>query len=701
MNINANMISLFGAVPPTIRGKYRGDATVADIMALALESNYALTPDYVNILSDMSSKERGMFFTALGAALNELTGPNFKTSPMYREFPNHDFVPDNMRVVAYILAMMGVNVSANPAFYGVNPYTGFQDTLFGINHDYDDLFTIPLKVRGGKRREIRFIKPATRKFVETKLKAIMENLTPLSSQEKDFVVWALDGNASLEVIQNIRFREKIPAIYGMISEEDYASLCNSVTDVLRLAAHLSGEQYVRTPIRWGGSRYVLKQPDLSLKSKPRFALSTAQGKSVMRILESVIENKNTDYETDFLRHEEFWKRLAEHIRVNSHKTRAPNAVVALIDLRLGWMKSWESKFAAASVAEKINMAKSRPGVFVRRLMELWNSANIREKDMIVDAAEGVFVKVDVMKLLQLYVHLSRTVHTSKRFHMLPNGKIMESRGKIGGAPQVLTVLVDHLHSRLYGRLPYSSGEDLDGMFVPAGNRSMSESDSRVSKGDRKDVKFESGDVLRLFLHWDDYCDVDMSAVFFSENGESIGWCTYYHLKTPYAVHSGDIQDGSGGAAEYIDINVDKARQHNVRYVLMNANVYSGGSFDTFPCYVGVMVRDGKTGKHFEPSTVEAKFSLDSNNRNNMPMLFDLETGQIIYMDLPGQWDNYDNVSKKLHDAVSGVEYFLNYDAYRVSYSDVLGFAGKAGAPPITADTINDKRDEILAVLAEA
>lgn len=195
----------------------------------------------------------------------------------------------------------------------------------------------------------------------------------------------------------------------------------------------------------------------------------------------------------------------------------------------------------------------------------------------------------------------------------------------------------------------------------------------------------------------------MSAAFYDADLGKLNDCTYYNLQGEYAVHSGDILDGSKGAAEYIDIDVKKAKKAGVRYVLMNANVYSGMTFDTFPCHVGAMIRDGQTGKHFEVSTVETKLSLDSPTRNTTPAIFDLDTGVMIYVDLHGNWDRHHNVSSKGASLKETLRYFIEYDKYRPTFGDVISFAGSADpdAPKATASEIRAKQDEILATLAEA
>lgn len=717
MNIQSRIMSLFGAalVRPDHISDGTNEASVMDLTALAMDYRYAFSPDLLAALDKLTDGQRGTLFLELGVAFNEnIKGLGGQVSPLYRAFPNHDIrcYGHEVHVVAWLLNMMGVDVNGDAELYGANPFTGFQNDWHRADADLDAEHTLRFKDSGGnRRRKIRFLKLADESFVSDKVSAIMSNLNPLSAAEKDFVGYALRNDyLPASALSSIKFREKLPLVWDMMTQDQYVAACNSVTDVLRLAAHLTGMVRRRKIGKsWTGTygHTVSEGPDLSLNTPPYFKLTTSHVKVVMAILEGILSRGNTDHETDFLRHAEPWKRLASHIRVRQFTKRYPQAVNALMDLRTGWLKSWESKYAAADAAGKIEMAKDRPGVLVRRLTELSRACGAGEKKALLGAAKTAFDTVDTGKLFQLRTHLNRTVDQEKRFHQLPNGGIMVSER----APDVIDKRITHLldaslHSRLAGTLPFSRNvpDEAYGLFVPAGNRSASDVDVRTSRGDRVRLDFRAEDTIRFFLHWHERCDVDMSAVFYDADLNHVDECTYYNTNVKnYASHSGDILDGSRGAAEYIDIKIANARKRGVRYVLMNANVYSGMTFDTFPCHVGVMLRDGQTGDHFEVSTVETKLSLDSPTRNTTPAIFDLETGDMIYVDLHGRWDTHHNVRSKSASLQDALRYFINYDQYRPSFGDIIAVAGSddPNAPVATAAAIRDNQDEILASLADA
>lgn len=678
-------MSLFNAYHVGDVAVSENEATLSELVMLGMDYRYVFTPELYAAFATLSPAQRGTLFLELGEQLNTLVYGNQsrKHSPLYREFPNHTIVPMAERVAFSLIRSFGFMIEHDADKYGADPVTGFQTSTFAADGDADEAFVIEFdQTKGGNtRREYRVLRLADAELIGSKSAAMIGNLTPFSSQELSFVTWALDNNmVDTDALTSVRFREKLPLVAAHI--DNYADACNSVTDALRLAAFISGG-------------------DISLMTKTKFKLSTSNRKKILDLVERIIVRGNTDFETDFKRHGEKWKRLASHLYTKNNQKRFPHAVDALHGLRDGTMTSWEQKFANAGVDEKVNMAIERPGVFVRRLVQLLRgTTNDTQLKAVVSACEQVFSQVDAMKLMQLHTHLTKTVNKTTRIHLLPSGSLLSSEKMVDTVPsEIVEVLEKELHSRLNGSLPYVASSDAATRFIPAGNSSSSETDVRTSRGDRVQLSFSDDDTVRLFLFWNERCDVDLSAVFYTDTFAEDRHCSYMNLTGPYCTHSGDILDGSGGAAEYIDINVGKAKKAGIRYVLANANVYSGMSFDTFECNTGIMVRDGSTGKHFEASTVETKLSLDSPSRNTTAVVFDLETGQMIFVDLHGMWAQHSNVVTKSASLNEALQYFINYDEYRPSFADVLTFAGTDGSPEATVSDIEDNQDEILEMLS--
>ena len=679
-----NLLSLFNAI--FVDGSIKesaNKASVADLMALAMEGRFVFSREVVGALDALTPGQRGSVFSAFGAELQGLLGQFGKFSPLYRAFPNHVILPFELRWVCFLSRWFGLSVHMNfsEGLYGADPITGFQNDMFGANPDYDRLFSVPLDGTGEKRH-LRLVRLADAVFLQNKASAMMNNTTPFSVTEQEFIEGGLADNLfDVSAFATLRFREKLPLIRQHVTAEVYAGLCNSITDVLRLAVHVSGG-------------------DVSLNKRTKFKLSTSATKSILGVSEVIMLRGTTDVETDLVRHEEAWKRFASHVRIHKYVDRFPQTAYALSALRGGVLQSWNARYEQSKLQERVVMATDRPGEFVRRLTALLRQVHTERNrtagEMIVKASAGVFAKVDCLKLLQLYTHLTQTLPMSKRYHMLPDGSIKKSvRVNDGELPvkRVTVVLAGHLTERLAGVLPLANSSALSRMFLPVSNRSMAKADTRNSRGDRVSIDFTDSDVVRLFLYWKKACDVDLSVTFFDSKLERLDDCSYMNLAVykGYAQHSGDILDGRKGAAEYVDIDVGKAKANDVHYALVTV----------FPCFTGVMVRDGVTGQHFEIDTVQSKLSIDSESRMNTPALFNLYTGELIFADLSGDWNMYANVRNMSASINDTLDLLLNYGSYRTSYHTVFGFAGTPTGEVATMDIIRDNRDDILLKLSTA
>ena len=86
----------------------------------------------------------------------------------------------------------------------------------------------------------------------------------------------------------------------------------------------------------------------------------------------------------------------------------------------------------------------------------------------------------------------------------------------------------------------------------------------------------SHDVVRFFIWWKNgrsTTDLDLSAVLYDDDCRFVDAVTYYNLKNFGGHHSGDIVDAPQGAAEFIDLSIEKCRKKKVRYVVASLNSF--------------------------------------------------------------------------------------------------------------------------------
>ena len=149
-------------------------------------------------------------------------------------------------------------------------------------------------------------------------------------------------------------------------------------------------------------------------------------------------------------------------------------------------------------------------------------------------------------------------------------------------------------------------------------------------------------MLRAFLYWKasfeteawDGVDLDLSVAFYGN--EKVNFVFYGNPKVESlgAIHSGDRRSsGKNGAVEYVDFDIKKCLQNGIRYAAMVVNSYTGEKFSEMDtAFCGVMVRDGMTGKQFEPATVKDRFALTTESGQLVMAVVDLQKRELIMVD---------------------------------------------------------------------
>ena len=188
-------------------------------------------------------------------------------------------------------------------------------------------------------------------------------------------------------------------------------------------------------------------------------------------------------------------------------------------------------------------------------------------------------------------------------------------------------------------------EELKDINISNGKRTSSKGNS-IPYGSAFNLD-DNTNILRTFIHWTnkedgESVDIDSSFIFFDEDMNKQTVCSYYDLQKDYAIHSGDFTDGGcfngPGVAEMIDINIEKAIECEVRYVVAMVNQYTGDHFSEVPCKFGWMEFNSKKDKDFGPlkkfnkEAVKKSIELNSNCHEVLPCMIDLVERKIIWMD---------------------------------------------------------------------
>ena len=198
-------------------------------------------------------------------------------------------------------------------------------------------------------------------------------------------------------------------------------------------------------------------------------------------------------------------------------------------------------------------------------------------------------------------------------------------------------------------------------------RNVSRQIKSVARGTKFNIK-ENANYIRCFLYWkepkDEEVDLDLSIVLYDENFKALREIAYYNLKnsTYGCYHSGDITSAPNGASEYIDIDLNKIKDNNVKYISVVVNSFSHIHFCELPqCFVGFMEReDCDSGEIYEPCTVVNKSDITNNSKQVLPMVIDVDSNSVIWTDLSISTSaEFNNVNENKNALLVSIKSILN------------------------------------------
>ena len=308
--------------------------------------------------------------------------------------------------------------------------------------------------------------------------------------------------------------------------------------------------------------------------------------------------------------------------------------------------------------ELLDLLKSNPGMYARRLVELLRKTKTldTDADIVLDGFSEIAPRVSTRVLVEIWnlmqVPAGRTDGAPKwKAVTLASGKtvplpvtIMDDVTR-DQALRIQSVIEKSLEGRNKG-LDWILGVDPDTRYAMPLSTRFASGGKTAGRGTRVKLdgyNAEDPDLtIRMFVHWrdrgntvDDRVDLDLSTVVASDDLESCESVWYGDLRNSSITHSGDLTSAPNGACEYIDVNVAKTLERGWRYVIPTVHSYTGQTFDTIPeAFAGVMFRhgDAQKGEIFDATTVRSRFDLDKQATNTVPFVFDLKTGELIWLD---------------------------------------------------------------------
>lgn len=585
---------------------------------------YTMSEALFDKLVHMKAKNREVVYDTLVNGLNELTGANKVYNPMYPNFPESVMEKDDFELY----------------FNAIVHYWSFGTLL-----PYEE-----------KKERTPLFDTAKVKVLEAgsfdDLNDIFNNLcaskTSLSKSDVDDMIFILNS-AKVTLPDEIPFKENTACICRLFIDtgaDTDGSLCRkyikTATDVLRLITAMS-------------------DGDVSLAENTKFRnLKRSERRIIMNLLAGCGNTAE-----DMNRYAGRWIRVGEKLHPgefakNEHYTK----VVQAFDIirNDGKIQSFAGKVDAAiasgDVATVVSLLKKRPGEFARRIDFLLRTFDKdADRKAVIMGFASVAKDVSSTVLLQVREHFINKLDGSDNMRVFfPKGNLARSyyvkNDKTETVPEdamkmVITVCENALVN-IYGNREFLGkvyiDETLKNYTVPFSLRSAGKTMTAVSRGSRIAID-DSAKIIRPFIWWtntkDNIIDVDLSVAIFADDWNCLEHVSYNNLESDRfgICHSGDIINGGPvdgeGAAEFIDLDIDKALSAGARYAVFNVYNFSNESFLKMEhAAFGFMTRnDMKSGEIFEPSMVKQRMDLASATTTCIPVIFDLKERVFVWCDM--------------------------------------------------------------------
>lgn len=668
-----SLITLYGRVHFKI-GNISNSNNKILARALNLEVGvygYTLSPEVLDKLAYLSVPDFHNFRTELTNILATITGANSRHATLFKNFPyeipgSHDPL---MNKVATFFSIgkrsLVVGLSCGHVYNGLYkacPVCNFVG-MEGVDHDsqFHEFENIC---------SLKMLSFADDTFIGNAIADLLVRNSSLSAAEKSFVtengkIFSAKIISSGKQIFANPFRETIPLIFGIFGETMKIS---SATDVMRIAYYLSD------PVS-----------DLSLKNNVRFSLSTSEKRKLLVILDRI-----DNLVEDMMRDRERWLRLGEILNPGSAKntTKYKNVAQAFNALRnhpntiSTFNRNVEKNIRANKIDSKLlDILVTRPGEFMRRLDVLLRRSN--DPSLVIDRLIPVLPNVPSKLLLEVFKYFQTRGKGGQKRVFFPKGNvnkmqiIADTRPNISSdvSFRLTTVLYSELIRR-HATLP-SLGNvfidpDLTNLILPFNKRGDGESNVVMNKGSKYKMEVNNAPVIRLFVHWSEASDIDLSAVLITEDFKSAGHIAFTNLVSVGAYHSGDVRSGYSGASEFIDFELDTLRKRGVRYIVASVISFCGGTFDTFPCFTGFMYRDAvKSGQKFEPSSVAFKVDINAKNTSHTPVMFDIAENTVTVIDMAGGSKHFNAVAENPEKFIRDAMIFTSLNERKPTAFDLL------------------------------
>lgn len=617
-NLTRNIVSLQkGFVCPPNDGMDNRIA-VATLQSHLMQFGYMLEEDAFFELSKSDLSFIQNYHDEVISYLKTILGGSRKFTPLYKNFPQE------------VMSMSDFELYFNAIRHYWSNGTWEPSTV-----EYEK----PIKFEKIKYNLIKYGTSERFSKIFTDLVSINTSLTP---SDLEVVKWFVNSGEKLVFPNEIPFKENLCTLAAMGIE---GLPVKTVTDVLRIAVHLSGGDISLPKVparevranRW--SSYTVSNP-----AREKFKFKKFSRKERKYIL-GLLEQTNCDVREMVLR-DQRWVRLGEVLHPMEYKSKFPKAANAFNKLRNENVKSWYGKLNEAfdkGLENGLKVLSERPGEFSRRIDWLVRS-NPKQVDLILKYLNETLKGTSNKVLFEVYTHFeNRLEPKSNRSIMIKGARKPVTLPALSPLPKML---IENIHSKLFETLKekFSTLEPLGNCWIdeelkkiplPTNMRSMNFSNRPVIRGQRVPLDNPDAKVIRPFVHWMDehgYEDLDLSVTFVGDKRSDV--LSFSNLRVGKSVHSGDVRHRKGPCAEYIDIHIEDAIKNGYKYAVIDVRNFNGRSLKSVESVFGIMEREHpQSNNTWLPETISNCQSLESESTNTLIAIIDLDTKEYIMLDV--------------------------------------------------------------------
>lgn len=634
--------------------------------------------------------------------LKSLVGAHVKYVPLFKNFPYEPLDLFRNKVMSAIQNIFSLNIEH---YTVLNCGHAIDHSLFDL-HKYNycplcesekiQLVESDAIFDYKKVTPFKVISLGTEKDTFTLFKNLLSSKSSISESDKEFItdlVVSLGDSVLAYLPEQIHMKEQLALISGLLiqytslSEKTLPKYFKTATDVLRLAIQLSGG-------------------DVSLATHSKIKLSNKHRRLIMTLLENI----HSPLE-DMKRHRQYFIALGEVLHVRQFENKFPLIATAFSILRndhksiktfnsnisglIETLSFSKGKSTINEIQPVVNLLSSRAGEFGRRVDFLLRVSDVQAQEYVLSVFDTIAHELPTAMLLTIESTIKNRIEPSEYRAFLPKGsvakifRIEDQRLTISSkVVQQVSHIVEKTLIERFSKLESLGHTYIDpnlvNILLPLSQRSASTASKIVSRGSRVKIS-DKTKVIRLFQYWKHYCDLDLTANFYNENLDFMQTISYWNREDKFSKHSGDIRNGSQGAAEFIDVDIELALKAGIRYLIAFSNVYSGQSYNEINSFVGFMERDSMTsGKHFEASAVNMKIDMVSEHNSGCPFIFDLETKEFILADMSlGSLPTCSNAHSSGKSIHNNLQYVIDLYKHRPLLSRLVELHAKARATSIS------------------